>query len=96
MFVFNYPLWSATEYNFENISGGFDWFSVFLGEGSTGFALHFVDFLRIMRHRSLTGTFVWCSASKAILRYTFLDKARHAGNIKVPAASVARKRNDHI
>ena len=51
----------------------------------------------IMRYWSLTGTFVWFSVSKAILFYTFLDKARHVGNIKVLAVFVARKkRNDHI
>lgn len=45
-----------------------------------------------MRPWSLTGTFVWFSVSKAIPFYTFLDKARHAGNVKALAVFVARKK----
>lgn len=45
-----------------------------------------------MRHWSLTGTFVWFSMSKVILFYTFLDKARHVGNVKALAVFVARKK----
>lgn len=39
MFVFNNPLWSATERNLESTSGGFDRFCILLREGSLGFAL---------------------------------------------------------
>lgn len=52
----------------------------------------FCRLLRIMRHWSLTRTFVWFSKSKAILCYTFLDKARHTGNVKVLGAFIARKK----